>query len=120
MASFNWTCPHCERAVTITDDRLSTDFHTLNIKNVEGRRSFFSRYLVCPNPDCNRFTLTATLYESNWQGGAERMGEVVQHWNLMPDSRAKNFPTYIPQVILDDYREACLIKDSRIASVKVV
>ena len=32
-------------------------------------------------------------------------------WNLIPPSKAKTFPFYIPQAILDDYREACLIQD---------
>jgi len=112
MNSFNWSHPHCERPVTITDNRQSIEHHTLNIGNAEGRRSLVSTYLVCPNPDCKRFTLTATLYESSYQsGGAGKMRAAVQHLNLVPDSWAKNFPAYIPHAILHDYREACLIKD---------
>lgn len=111
MANFNWNCPHCERAVTISNERLSVNRHTLHIENAEGRRSLVTRYFVCPNPDCRRFTLTANLCESALQNGGEKVGSVVQHWNLIPDSRAKNFPDYISKPILDDYREACLIKD---------
>jgi hypothetical protein len=111
MANFNWTCPHCERGVTITDERSSEHRHTLYIDNVDGRRSLITSFLVCPNPECERFTLTATLCESAWELGSERLGTPVQRWNLVPDSRAKNFPGYIPKAILDDYREACLIKD---------
>jgi hypothetical protein len=70
-----------------------------------------SRYFVCPNPECKRFTLTATLQESEYQGNGVELGATIQHWNLAPDSRAKNFPSYVPQVILEDYREACLIRD---------
>lgn len=111
MADFNWICPHCERAVTISGERLTNSRHTLHIENAEGIRSFLSKFIVCPNPDCKRFTLTATLYESTWQHGNEKLGLPIQHWNLIPDSRAKNFPGYIPKAILDDYREACLIRD---------
>jgi len=111
MSSFNWTCPHCERAVTITSDRQSVDRHTLNIENALGHRSFISKYFVCPNPECKRFTLTATLYESKIESQGVKLGTPIQHWNLVPDSRAKNFPTYVPKAILDDYREACLIRD---------
>jgi hypothetical protein len=32
-------------------------------------------------------------------------------WRLIPDSSAKVFPSYIPKPLLDDYREACLIRD---------
>jgi hypothetical protein len=112
MKPLNWTCPHCERAVTITDDRLSINSHTLDIENAEGRRTLVSQYRVCPNQDCKKFTLYATLYESTWNArDGERFGSQLHHWSLIPDSRAQNFPTYIPQVILEDYREACIIKD---------
>jgi hypothetical protein len=111
MANFNWNCPHCERAVTISYERSSDNLHTLHIKNAEGRRSLFTRYFVCPNPKCERFTLTAALHESVRLNGDEKLGSVIQHWNLIPDSRAKNFPDYIPKAVLDDYREACLIQN---------
>ena len=111
MTNFNWSCPHCERAVTISYERSSVAYHTLNIENAEGRRLLVTRYLVCPNPDCKRFTLTADLCESARRNGHEEPGSVVQRWDLVPDSRAKNFPDYIPQAVLDDYREACLIQN---------
>ncbi|MDI2112227.1 DUF4145 domain-containing protein [Commensalibacter nepenthis] len=37
--------------------------------------------------------------------------KLIQQWSLLPDGLAKTFPDYIPKVILDDYKEACLIKD---------
>ncbi|MGL4576178.1 MAG: DUF4145 domain-containing protein [Burkholderiaceae bacterium] len=113
MKDFNWTCPHCERAVTISDQRYSTGRHTLYITNNDGRHSLLTRYFVCPNPDCQRFTLTASLHtsEPTLHNGHEHIGAQLHHWNLIPDSRAKRFPAYIPQAILDDYSEACLIRD---------
>lgn len=111
MANFNWTCPHCERAVTITDERLSTGTHTLWIENAAGRRSLVTIFIVCPNQDCRQFTLTASLHSSANSNSGERLLTKLQEWNLIPPSRAKSFPAYIPQVILEDYREACLIRD---------
>jgi hypothetical protein len=43
--------------------------------------------------------------------GTEQLGQKLDEWNLVPPSKGKAFPTYIPQAILDDYREACLIRD---------
>ena len=104
------TCPHCERAVTITDDG-SCSFE-LYIGKAEGRRTLRCLFLVCPNPDCQKIALTVTLYESvRADTGQENLGKKLEHWNLVPSSRAKTFPSYIPQAILDDYREACLIQD---------
>jgi uncharacterized protein (UPF0262 family) len=33
----------------------------------------------------------------------------IEEWQLRPRSLAKPYPSYIPQAILDDYKEACLI-----------
>jgi hypothetical protein len=41
--------------------------------------------------------------------GNIRKDAVLHHWNLIPPSRAKVLPSYIPQAIKDDYTEACLI-----------
>jgi len=111
MSDFNWICPHCERAVTISDERITNDRHTLWIENAAGRRSLVTTFIVCPNQECRRFTLTATLHESAHAPGGERLGKKLEEWNLIPTSKAKTFPTYIPQAILDDYREACFIRD---------
>lgn len=112
MHDFNWTCPHCNRAVTISYQRQSSDRHTLTIENAEGRRSLLTRFIVCPNPECRRFTLTAALHESK-EGAVshqEQIGKVQEKWNLIPASSARVFPSYIPGAILQDYREACFIR----------
>jgi len=111
MNDFNWTCPHCERAVTISSGRISTSNHVLHFGNAEGRRSFLSRFIVCPNPQCQKFTLTASLHESTRDLQNEKILQKLEEWNLVPNSKAKSFPSYIPHPILEDYREACLIRD---------
>ena len=111
MRDFNWTCPHCDRAVTITGNRITTDRHTLWQENSDGRRSLISTFIVCPNPDCRKFTLTAKLHESKIEQHSEVIGQQLQAWNLVPSSSAKSFPSYIPATILGDYQEACYIRD---------
>ncbi len=112
MADFNWTCPHCERAVTISDGRMTAERHTLWIDNANGRRSLITTFIVCPNPECRRFTLTARLCESFHRGErGEVLGQKLQEWRLIPSAKGKTFPSYIPQAILDDYQEACSIID---------
>jgi hypothetical protein len=111
MGDFNWTCPHCERAVTVSDERTSEDRHTLYIQNAAARRTLVTTFIVCPNPECRQFTLTVTLRESWYAASGEQLGSILNSWDLVPPSTAKTFPAYIPKGILDDYREACLIKD---------
>lgn len=112
MSDFNWICPHCEHAVTISDGRYSSDSHVLRIENAVGRRTLLSKFIVCPNPKCEKFTLTASLYVSTSEphSGREKLSKKVESWDLVPSSSAKTFPSYIPQVILDDYKESCLIR----------
>jgi Domain of unknown function (DUF4145) len=115
MSDYNWTCPHCERSVTISESREIKRDIVLYIENADGRRTLIVHFIVCPNPDCCRFTLRAALHPSKEGGGFESreviIGYPLQQWNLIPPSRAKTFPAYVPQAILDDYREACLIQD---------
>lgn len=111
MKDFNWTCPHCERAVTISEGRITGDRHTLYIKNADGRRTLATTFIVCPNEECKKFTLTASLYESMPESQGERLVEKLQEWALIPPSAAKHFPDYVPQAIREDYVEACLIRD---------
>lgn len=111
MSHFNWTCPHCERAVTISDERLTSNTHTLSIENAIGRRTLHSLFIVCPNPECKKFTLTVALHESQFVPGRERLVKKLQEWPLIPHSASKHFPDYVPRAIREDYGEACLIRD---------
>ena len=110
--SFNWNCPHCERAVTISDSKYSIDTHWLRIENASGRLGFQSLFIVCPNAECQAFTLTAALHETVEAANVSaRLGKKLQSWNLVPPSQAKHFPDYIPAAIREDYAEAALIRD---------
>ncbi|CAM8626742.1 Domain of unknown function DUF4145 [Comamonadaceae bacterium] len=111
MSSFNWTCPHCDRAVTISENRTSVYRHTLEITNKHNFVGLETRFIVCPNPDCNEFTLIASLDRMKPVNyGFQKSGH-MRGWQLLPESKAKHFPDYIPSVVLQDYREACLIRD---------
>lgn len=109
--SFHWTCPYCDRDTTITDT-FDADSFELTLKNAIGPRYFASLLIVCPNPECQLFTLTLTMYErKNNPHGANRTGPPLEEWSLIPPSSAKAFPDYVPEPIRDDYVEACLIRD---------
>ena len=114
MNPFHWTCPYCNRDTTITSDRVSSDYHNLEISNSSGYKRISTEFVVCPNPDCKKFVLVAALYPTKYNhshGEYHIDGDFERTWNLIPSSNAKAFPDYIPQVIIDDYNEACLIVD---------
>lgn len=110
MTTFSWTCPFCDRPVTITESSVSSQEHWFKIENADGERVFVTTVIVCPNPKCNKFAFHVNeLNVKPDHLGNLRKGTVLHHWNLIPPSRAKVLPSYIPQAIKDDYTEACLI-----------
>jgi hypothetical protein len=50
-------------------------------------------------------TLNKVKYDGEWIDIQE-----LQSWNLIPSSKAQQFPDYIPKVVIEDYNEACLIE----------
>ena len=69
-------------------------------------------FILCPNKECGELTLTVSLYDLNTNGASlPRSGDLIRLWRLVPESEAKVFPEYIPKQIIDDYVEACLIRD---------
>jgi len=108
---FNWTCPHCERDVTISEDRFTEDRHSLYIKNPDGYVAILNQFVVCPNPKCGKYTLYATLQEIVSHSGSTDSYKGIKAWRLVPWGTARTFPDYVPAAIREDYAEACSIVD---------
>ena len=109
--TLDWTCPFCNRDATITGHNVASGSNMFELTNSEGLRRLFTTFVVCPNPKCKKFTLTAWMYEgvrvpphNEW-----RESKLLNKWSLIPRSRAQSFPDYIPKAVLADYNEACLI-----------
>lgn len=118
MDAFSWVCPHCGQGATIREQDICSADSVLYIENTDGYRCLTSVFIVCPNAECGRFSLSATLRElavpfSPGESGRPIFTErpIIKQWNLIPESKAKRFPRYIPKPILDDYGEACLIRE---------
>lgn len=108
--AFSWTCPFCGRDTTITSSDTTSFSDRLHIDNSVGDHSIIGKFIVCPNEKCKKYTLEFWLGTSKTTyGGGKDFGEVLKHWQLVPPSKAKAFPSYVPQPIVKDYEEACLI-----------
>lgn len=103
---FNWTCPHCEHSCVVTSDNFSFKVEGFdeNVK-IHTHSALISTWILCPNPECKRLTLTAHLVATP----ISENPVVLREWQLIPESKAKVFPKYIPQAIRNDYTEACVI-----------
>ena len=104
-----WTCPYCNRPCTIdeNDIRTMSDWQFINNKYED----YFSEVtvIVCPNPECEKQSISLRI--SSYDRVEECTIKELYSWNLLPESDAKPFPDYIPIQILNDYSEACLIKN---------
>lgn len=110
---FNWECPFCNHAVTITDTNFGQVAYYFNQDNKDGDLAIQIRIIVCPNAACKEYCIDAHLYKARISAnlGNRIEGTPQKSWRLRPQSNAKPFPSYIPKQILDDYAESCLIKD---------
>lgn len=113
--SFDWQCPYCERHATITEQNYYEEFVRTGLsKNVYGRSvGFLNKMIVCPNNDCKEVVAATILqtYKPGSYSAYESTGEFQQIFNLKPQGMAKQFPSYVPSAVIEDYEEACKIKD---------
>ena len=111
----NWTCPHCDRRVVITDERLSVFSNEFDKDNKYGVQVFNVNVFICPNDECKEYTLFAWLVDRQYiitlGSSTYKDSKAKKHWQLIPEGKVKVFPSYIPSPILEDYREACLIRE---------
>lgn len=107
--SYSWTCPYCQRVATLKNDNISGDVHKFHNYNKLGLLGLYTFVEVCPNEECQEFTIQGSLYRLDINSDFD--GDPILRWQLKPQSSAKPFPSYIPAPILQDYGEACLIRD---------
>lgn len=111
MSNGGWICPFCETSATLRDEDSNLFSEYLFVPNKYGKLEINGRMTICPNPDCKELTFKLFLFKiSSGSSGSMRKG-IHRSWQLVPESQAKTFPAYIPSPILEDYREACLIRD---------
>lgn len=109
MSEYLWHCPFCNSEQTVTDAGRHAAFADLTIDNADGPRRLVTKFVVCPDPTCRKFSLSASLHVLEIVGNRSYTGKHLKTWALVPPSRARSFPVPIPAHILQDYQEACLM-----------
>jgi len=108
MSEYLWHCPFCNRDQTVTEEGRQVSFADLTLPNADGPRRLVSIFVVCPNPECRKFSLSASLHGLEVSGNRSYTGKNVKTWTLVPPSRARSFPVIVPPPVIEDYQEACL------------
>ncbi len=112
MKTFPWQCPYCNRHATITESNYSENIHYFEHGNKDEHSGLVTSITVCPNIKCKEYVISATLKDAHYNGGLQYIENYTRlEWTLKPNSLAKQFPDYIPNAIIEDYQEACTIKD---------
>jgi hypothetical protein len=68
--------------------------------------------VVCPNPSCGHYSVNVrsvkgyALGETSWA-----TNDIIEQWTVRPSAKVRPLPSYVPEPVVADYREACLIRD---------
>ena len=114
MKPMNWNCPYCGRAQVVTDQTYTiTNAVIWNNLSKYGRIGARIESIVCSNIECKELSLTFYLKEvGNTPPRGFYIAEYTYHyWKLLPESNAKPQPEYIPTTIIENYNQACRIRD---------
>jgi hypothetical protein len=116
--AFNWVCPFCQHAQTVIGEAYNQTITPFYLKNMaEDELALERTAIVCSNADCRRTTVKVRIgnYETFSNTYSIRY-ELFEHTIrldefLAPRGSAKPQPDYIPAPIVEDYTEACLIRE---------
>jgi Domain of unknown function (DUF4145) len=112
MEPFSWKCPFCNQNATIQSANIIESYMDVSIDNFLGLQKLVIIFIICPNKDCRKYTLSITLFKAKVSSGFlyELVPqEIIKEWDIIPQSNAKVFPEYVPKAIIADYNEACAI-----------
>ena len=111
MTSFAWHCPFCGHHSTIGDNNYSAHSAHFDDNNKYGQREVSWTTISCPNPQCREyaFSLSIRAPTERFVGGNSKLGDVQHSWMLVPPAKMEVLPDYVPEAVISDYKEACLI-----------
>ena len=117
MDTFNWTCPFCNLAQTVVPQRRQTIERAISVgETAEGNISACVHSIGCSNNNCNRVSVKFSVRAYNGTDGYTNFSvdydaDPLFISQVIPQGAAKPQPEYIPKAIVEDYTEACLIRD---------
>jgi hypothetical protein len=105
--AIQWTCPFCHHKAVLRNDDMDESTHQWVTRKF-GVFILKSAYFQCPNSNCNEVQVTAEVYTFAQHPRNSKLQKRI--WPLRPDSKAKPWPSYIPEPLVADYNEACQIE----------
>lgn len=114
--AFNWTCPFCSMSQTVTSEKfsLTTGLFELGDDIAEGRVAIEGHATSCSNGLCRKTTIEVMIGSPKFLSGSFRgvdNDKVILNTQIRPQALIKPQPDYIPAALIEDYNEACLIRN---------
>jgi Domain of unknown function (DUF4145) len=109
----NWTCPFCHRPQVVSKANISISNHIIRVGYGDDAEltAFRSVAIACLNGECRKMSLTTALHGRDDSDPIELSKQALREWRLLPESFAKQQPDSVPAVLVNDYVEACRIRD---------
>lgn len=113
----NWTCPHCDRDQVVGATNYQREWVNIRVPNTRSPVGLNMIAIGCANTECKQLTLAvdvkpATQSVSNGVARyKEGFGSPYLTRRLIPEGYARPQPDYIPRALVEDYNEACAIRD---------
>lgn len=107
----SWECPFCGRLSVYESIEKKHDRFIVSADTKFGNLVIDSFISVCPNPECKEFTYISKASTGKLENGLYKPAVERERWVNRPNGIFKQFPDYVPKPVLDDYKEAVLIKD---------
>ena len=115
MEPFNWNCEYCGHAQVASSQNCNKAVAEIrNARSKHGPIFGVVSTIACANGNCRELSLLFALHRRIGQDQAtisEDNREPIQLWRLFPESTAKPQPECIPEDIVEDYNQACRIRD---------
>jgi hypothetical protein len=100
----SWTCPYCRHTQIVFTQNYSQSFRKLYIgKSKYGEVGIRVNAIRCLNDECKEITLDVAFSKvRDSLGDHDLEGVCIANYHLRPESLARPFPAYIPEILRQD------------------
>ncbi|MCA3581181.1 MAG: DUF4145 domain-containing protein [Bradyrhizobium sp.] len=114
--AFNWTCPYCQHAQAVVNDRHKVHRDLLGLGEPSHLNPGYVLTVIgCSNDKCKKLSVSLLLapffLDRNKGWIVNHAIEPIAQLRILPKSYAKPQPEFIPKALRDDYEEACAISN---------
>ena len=118
MQKNSFTCAYCRHRIVLQDADVQQDDVVLWFdpdRTKHGPTGLRFLAAACPNHECRELTLVVSWHDTvrvpTGERHINRSTAPLNTWQLRPESSAKPQPAYVPAAVVEDYSEACRIRD---------